>query len=92
MAIQRHIERGKVAPRRAGFGMISAMEAISLTRDLPIAGAQAEEAGLGNTPSLFAARILSAVTQTTRYRLPRYLPPLQFSEEQRCAVGTYTLD
>src|SRR5215471_3997406 len=56
MAIQRPMERGKAVPRRAVFGMISAMEAIGLTRDLPIAGAQerAEEAGPSNTPTPFA--------------------------------------
>jgi hypothetical protein len=89
MAIQRSMERGKAVPRRAVFGMISAMEAIGLTRDLPIAGAQerAEEAGLSNTPSPFAG-FLSTVTQTTRSRLPRY-PPLGSLrlEKQKCAVN-----
>ena len=77
MAIQRPMERGKTVPRRAVFGMIGATEAISLTRDLPIAaGAQerAEESGLSNTPSPFAAGFLSTVTQTTRFRLPAYRP------------------
>jgi hypothetical protein len=72
------LERGKV-PRQAGFGMISAVEAISLARDLPIAEPQdrAEEAGLSNIPAPFAGRFLSAVTQTTRYRLTDifYLAP-----------------
>jgi hypothetical protein len=84
-----------VAPGKARFrvsGMISPMEAISLTKDLPIDGARerAEEAGLSNTPSL-AARFLSTVTQTTRYRLPGYLPRRSMfrSTEVR---GTYTSD
>jgi hypothetical protein len=47
MAIQRPMERGKAVPRRAVFGMNSAMEAIGLRRDLPSAGLQKERKKLG---------------------------------------------
>src|SRR5262249_42563530 len=66
MAIQRRMERGKAVSRPAGFGTISAMEAIGLTRDLPIAGAQekAENAGLGNTPSPFPGFLFTLMQMT----------------------------